>query len=61
MNQMLSVWIQSLRARRPGSRDANPTNLAGDLLERAGACCGRDPRCAAELRGSAIAWLGVVR
>lgn len=35
--------------------------LAGQLLERAGACAGRDPRCAAELRSAALAYLGVVR
>ena len=35
--------------------------LAGNLLERADACAGRDPRGAADLRAAAVTYLGVVR
>lgn len=38
-----------------------PTNLPAQLMERAEASAGTDPRRAAELRGAALAYLGVVR
>lgn len=40
---------------------ARCSSVPGDLLQRAGACAGRDPERAAELRGAALAYLGVVR
>lgn len=36
-------------------------SLASELMERAEASAGTDPRRAAELRGAALAYLGVVR
>lgn len=42
----------------PSQRNAG---VAAQLMERAEASAGRDPRRAAELRGAAIAYLGVVR
>lgn len=60
---MLNVLIQSfIRLCRAGlDARLSQASLAGELLERADACAGRDPRCAAELRGAALAYLGVVR
>ena len=60
---MLKHWIEALKAAfsglwSAGQRRASP---AGNLLERAGACAGRDPGRAAELRRAALAYLGVVR
>jgi hypothetical protein len=36
-------------------------SVAAELMERAEASAGTDPRRAAELRGAALAYLGVVR
>lgn len=60
---MLNELIQSLLrlARHGRAARLRQVNLAGELLERADACAGRDPRCAAELRSAARACLGVVR
>ena len=49
----LFVESQNMTQRRIG--------LAGNLLERADACAGRDPRGAADLRAAAVTYLGVVR
>ncbi len=49
----LFVESQNMTQRRIG--------LAGNLLERAEVCAGRDPQRAAELRNAAMAYLGVVR
>lgn len=53
--QSLLSFLTAPRAGRPG------TDLAGTLLEQADACAGRDPHGAAQLRGAAITYLGVVR
>lgn len=60
---MLNVLIQSfLSFYRAGlEARARQAGLAGDLLERADACAGRDPKGAADLRRAALAYLGVVR
>lgn len=60
---MLNVVIQSVIRLCQAALDARlrQVSLAGDLLERADACAGRDPMCAAELRSAALAYLGVVR
>lgn len=49
----LFVESQNMTQRRIG--------LAGNLLERAEVCAGRDRQRAAELRNAAMAYLGVVR
>lgn len=55
MQSLMSFFAAAPRAGDPG------TDVAGTLLERADACAGRDPHGAAQLRGAAITYLGVVR
>lgn len=60
---MLNTLIHLLYRFLQGGLEARArqADLAGDLLQRADACAGRDPNCAAELRWAALAYLGVVR
>jgi hypothetical protein len=58
---MNSFFALIVRLATPAEEDARGGHPAQQLLERAGARAGQNPRQARELRQAALAWMRVVR
>ena len=58
---MLTLLNQLFSPAKPAAAVPRRPGVACNLMGRAEACAGQDPRRAAELRQAAVAYLGVVR